>query len=157
MPWGAYPGDMLMWKARSRAIKSVFPGALRGLQVMQDMQGETIDITPEKPPAATTMDGGAQKLLKGTEGLKAKVRRAKPEGSHPEKAPPPAPPPVSENDTFDAEAWNKHLNALYKERASKTDFRNHLVDAQDQCRDSALLEACKERWNNAMDALDAKA
>lgn len=140
MPWSAYPGDMLMWKARARAIRSVFPGALRGLQVMQDMQGETIDITPQKPEPAAI-----EAPKRGTEGLKAKVRQS--------KAPDP-PVPLPKETIFDAEAWNRRLEELYKGKASKVEFRNLMADAQRDCVDKDVLELCTERWGKALDALE---
>lgn len=153
MPWSAYPSDMLMWKARARAMRSVFPGALRGLGVMQDLQGETIDITPQKPEPAAI-----EAPKKGTEGLKAKVRQAKAGGSDLGQAKAPDPPvPLTPQTIFDAEVWNKRLNELYKAKASKVEFRNLMADAQRDCTDKDVLELCTERWGKALDVLEADA
>lgn len=48
-PWTQYPKRMLMWRARSFAIRNVFADALRGVKDRDEVQdyGE-IDITPKK-------------------------------------------------------------------------------------------------------------
>ena len=38
--WSAYPRDMLMWKARHRAIRQGFADMLKGLMMAEDIQGE---------------------------------------------------------------------------------------------------------------------
>ena len=45
-PWSAYPRDMLMWKARHRAIRQGFADMLKGLMMVEDIQGELV-ISPE--------------------------------------------------------------------------------------------------------------
>ena len=37
MPWSMYPADMLMWKARARAIRPTFPDVLKGCPVYEDL------------------------------------------------------------------------------------------------------------------------
>lgn len=38
MPWSAYPADMLMWRARARAIRPTFADVLKGCAIYEDIQ-----------------------------------------------------------------------------------------------------------------------
>lgn len=40
MPWSAYPADMLMWKARARAIRPTFSDVLKGCHVYEDLRDQ---------------------------------------------------------------------------------------------------------------------
>lgn len=50
--WGKYPKDMLLWRARHRALKACFADVLLGLAVVspQEFQAEVIDAGPALPP-----------------------------------------------------------------------------------------------------------
>ncbi len=39
MPWSTYPADMLMWRARARAIRPLFADVLKGCAIYEDRQG----------------------------------------------------------------------------------------------------------------------
>lgn len=49
-PWSAYPKRMLMWRARSWALRDVFGDVLAGLLIYE----EQIDAAPESRPTVTT-------------------------------------------------------------------------------------------------------
>lgn len=55
-PWSQYPKRMLQMRARSWALRDVFPDVLRGMPIAEELQdmpnGELKDITPKNNPAA---------------------------------------------------------------------------------------------------------
>jgi hypothetical protein len=70
-PWTNYPKRMMQMRARSWALRDVFPDVLRGMPIaeeVQDMQEEK-DVSPEKtaenktPDARPILDGATFKLI----------------------------------------------------------------------------------------------
>jgi hypothetical protein len=52
-PWNKYTKDMLMWKARVRAYKSVYSESFEGLECYEDVREviESRDVTPQRDTA----------------------------------------------------------------------------------------------------------
>jgi len=57
-PWVLYPGDMLMWKARARASRPLFAAELKGMAMLEDLQGEAPpkQFVVEQVEEPTTLD-----------------------------------------------------------------------------------------------------
>jgi hypothetical protein len=45
--WASHPARMLLYKARSFALRDVFPDAMMGLHTVEEMEGETLDVEVE--------------------------------------------------------------------------------------------------------------
>lgn len=87
-PWSDYPEDMMMYKARNRALKRVFPDVLMGAGLADDFEPTVIDVTPldrkEAPPEGT--QDGARLPRRG-----AAPKRTEPEPKEPDRKPEAAP------------------------------------------------------------------
>ena len=59
--WQTYPRDMLMWKARHRAIRQGFADMLKGLMMAEDIQGEwTATSTAHKSKLVSILESKAK-------------------------------------------------------------------------------------------------
>lgn len=57
-PWMKYPVGMLMWRARTYAVRAGFSDVLGGLAIMEEME----DITPTEPVDDSFLDGEVEKV-----------------------------------------------------------------------------------------------
>ena len=70
-PWTQYPKRMLKLRARSYALRDVFPDVLKGMAIAEEEQDKEIDITPSAA-ATSTPDAKANS---GSSALKARMAK----------------------------------------------------------------------------------
>lgn len=70
-PWTQYPKRMLKLRARSYALRDVFPDVLKGMAIAEEEKDKEIDITPTAPETGTT------KANSGSSSLKARMAKKK--------------------------------------------------------------------------------
>lgn len=58
-PWSQYPKRMMKLRARSYALRDVFPDVLKGMAIAEEEQDKEIDVTPETNKAVKTNNGSA--------------------------------------------------------------------------------------------------
>ena len=68
-PWTQYPKRMLKLRARSYALRDVFPDVLKGMAIAEEEKDKEIDITP----ASTGSTTPAVKANSGSSALKARM------------------------------------------------------------------------------------
>jgi len=100
-PWTQYPKDMLMWRARSRAMKAKFPDALRGFAMVEEVR-DFIDIEATSVVAklpAETPGQSAKEKARAKVGAKPKPQPEESksdDGAPQDDAPTPEPPADAE-------------------------------------------------------------
>lgn len=70
-PWTQYPKRMLKLRARSYALRDVFPDVLKGMAIAEEEKDKEIDITPAAPETSTA------KTNSGSSSLKARMAKKK--------------------------------------------------------------------------------
>ncbi|WP_313582553.1 recombinase RecT [Acinetobacter variabilis] len=70
-PWTQYPKRMMKLRARSYALRDVFPDVLKGMAVAEEEKDKEIDITP----AAVTPESGTVKANSGSSALKQRMAK----------------------------------------------------------------------------------
>ncbi|RZG63629.1 transcriptional regulator [Acinetobacter bouvetii] len=68
-PWTQYPKRMLKLRARSYALRDVFPDVLKGMAIAEEEKDKEIDITPASP------EDSAPKSNSGSSALKARMAK----------------------------------------------------------------------------------
>lgn len=68
-PWTQYPKRMLKLRARSYALRDVFPDVLKGMAIAEEEKDKEIDITPTVPETST------EKANSGSSSLKARLAK----------------------------------------------------------------------------------
>lgn len=68
-PWTQYPKRMLKLRARSYALRDVFPDVLKGMAIAEEEKDKEIDITPAAPETSTA------KANSGSSSLKARMAK----------------------------------------------------------------------------------
>lgn len=72
-PWSQYPKRMLKLRARSYALRDVFPDVLKGMAIAEEEQDKEIDITP----VIVSPETGDAKANSGTSSLKQRLSKNK--------------------------------------------------------------------------------
>lgn len=72
-PWTQYPKRMLKLRARSYALRDVFPDVLKGMAIAEEEKDKEIDITPASVSAETP----TAKANSGSSSLKARMAKNK--------------------------------------------------------------------------------
>lgn len=67
-PWSQYPKRMMKLRARSYALRDVFPDVLKGMAIAEEEKDKEIDITP-------TVDTQSAKANSGSSSLKARMAK----------------------------------------------------------------------------------
>lgn len=67
-PWTQYPKRMMKLRARSYALRDVFPDVLKGMAIAEEEQDKEIDVTP----AATSLEA---KVNSGANALKSRLKK----------------------------------------------------------------------------------
>ena len=70
-PWTQYPKRMLKLRARSYALRDVFPDVLKGMAIAEEEKDKEIDITP----AAVTPESSTVKANSGSSALKQRMAK----------------------------------------------------------------------------------
>lgn len=70
-PWTLYPKRMMKLRARSYALRDVFPDVLKGMAIAEEEKDKEIDITP----AAVAPETPAAKPNSGSSALKARMAK----------------------------------------------------------------------------------
>lgn len=70
-PWTQYPKRMMKLRARSYALRDVFPDVLKGMAIAEEEKDKEIDITP----AAVTPETSTAKANSGSSALKARMAK----------------------------------------------------------------------------------
>lgn len=70
-PWTQYPKRMLKLRARSYALRDVFPDVLKGMAIAEEEKDKEIDITP----AAVTPESSTVKANSGSSALKQRIAK----------------------------------------------------------------------------------
>ncbi|WP_347473254.1 recombinase RecT [Acinetobacter thermotolerans] len=63
-PWTQYPKRMMKLRARSYALRDVFPDVLKGMAIAEEEQDKEIDITPAGAPRTETKPNTGASALK---------------------------------------------------------------------------------------------
>ena len=96
-PWNTYPGRMLQMRARSWAIRDVFPDVLKGLQVREEVEDirEAEVVSIREPMPKKLMEAFQTKPIKDApiQAEAAKIAEGRTVAPKPE-----APPPTDSND-----------------------------------------------------------
>lgn len=69
-PWSQYPKRMMKLRARSYALRDVFPDVLKGMAIAEEEKDKEIDITP-----ANTTSESTTKANSGSSALKARIAK----------------------------------------------------------------------------------
>lgn len=72
-PWSQYPKRMLKLRARSYALRDVFPDVLKGMAIAEEEKDKEIDITP----ATVSPETSEAKANSGTSSLKQRLAKNK--------------------------------------------------------------------------------
>jgi hypothetical protein len=92
-PWREYPARMLKWRARGFAVRDGFPGALRGMKLVEELEDTPIDVTATRveddPPRVVSMP--MRRSEKTPEPAPAPDPEPEPTPDPREPAPPPKP------------------------------------------------------------------
>ncbi len=70
-PWTQYPKRMLKLRARSYALRDVFPDVLKGMAIAEEEKDKEIDITP----AAVSAESATAKANSGSSALKQRMAK----------------------------------------------------------------------------------
>ncbi len=73
-PWTQYPKRMMKLRARSYALRDVFPDVLKGMAIAEEEKDKEIDITP----ASASPESGAVKANSGSSALKSRMAKKQP-------------------------------------------------------------------------------
>ncbi|WP_151721026.1 recombinase RecT [Acinetobacter ursingii] len=72
-PWSQYPKRMLKLRARSYALRDVFPDVLKGMAIAEEERDKEVDVTPATVAAETS----EVKANSGTSALKSRLAKNK--------------------------------------------------------------------------------